>query len=130
MTRTEASNLNKDIRTALESVLKQYNLTLTRNSLTFGERDVKVNLTMEQLNTDGTHKADDKTEYLLRCALSMKGNKNLPATIVGSKVKTFTGETYIITGYNSRASKYPVEAQRVSDGQMFKLTGYGLQFVA
>ena len=130
MTKTEATNLHKDLTNAIQTILNKYNLRLTSNSLRFGEREVKFNLGMEQLNADGTHKSDDATEYLLRTALSMKGVKDLPTTIVGSKVTSYTGDTYIITGYNSRASKYPVEAQRVSDGQMFKLTGYGLKFVA
>ena len=84
---------------------------------------------MEQLNTDGSHKSDLYTENMLRHELKLLGISNIPSTIVGSKIRGSNGDVYIITGYNRRAQKYPVEAQRVIDGQMFKLTGRGIQFI-
>jgi len=129
MTKTEATNLHRELDSAIKSILGKYNLTLRGNSLRFGDREVKLNITMEQLNTDGSHKADDYTENMLRHELKMLGISNIPSTIVGSKIKSLMGEVYTITGYNRRAQKYPVEAQRVSDGQMFKLTGRGIQFI-
>ena len=129
MTNTEATNLHRELDSAIKSILGKYNLTLKGNSLRFGEREIKWNLSMEQLNTDGSHKADDYTENMLRHEFTILGIKNIPSTIVGSKVKTLRGEIYTITGYNRRAQKYPVEAQRDSDGQMFKLTGRNVQFI-
>ena len=130
MTKTEAKNLHSDLSNAIQSVLNKYNLKLTSNSLRFGEREVKLSLGMEQLNADGTHKADDFTENMLRWEFRSSQVQNIPATIVGSKVKSFSGETFIITGYNRRAQKYPIEAQNVKTGQMYKLKAFGLQFVA
>lgn len=130
MTKTEATTLHTELTNAIKSVLNKYNLTLKGNSLRFGERVVKLSLEMEQLNSDGSHKADDYTENWLRHEFSLSGNKNIPTTIVGSKVKSFSGETFIITGYNRRAQKYPIEAQNVKTGQMYKLKAFGLQFVA
>jgi len=129
MTKSEATALHRELDSAIKNILGKYNLTLTRNSLSFGEREVKLNITMEHLNTDGSHKADPYTENMLRHEFTMLGIKNIPSTIVGSKVKTLRGEIYTITGYNRRAQKYPVEAQRDSDGQMFKLTGRNIQFI-
>ena len=129
MTKSEATALHRELDSAIKSVLGKYNLTLRGNSLRFGDREVKLSITMEQLNTDGSHKADDYTENMLRHELKMLGISNIPSTIVGSKVKTLRGEIYTITGYNRRAQKYPVEAQRDSDGQMFKLTGRNIQFI-
>lgn len=129
MTKTEATNLHRELDSAIRNILGKYNLTLKSNSLRFGEREIKWNLSMEQLNTDGSHKADDYTENMLRYEFSTSGVKNIPSKIVGSKIKSFSGETFIITGYNRRAQKYPVEAQRVSDGQMFKMMGRGVQFI-
>lgn len=130
MTKTEAKNLHSDLTNAIQSVLNKYNLRLTSNSLRFGEREVKLSLGMEQLNADGTHKADDYTENWLRHEFSLSGIKNIPSTIVGSKVKSFSGETFIITGYNRRAQKYPIEAQNVKTGQMYKMRADGLRFIA
>lgn len=129
MTRTEATSLHRELDAAIKNILGKYNLTLTRNNLSFGERDVKLTVTMEQLNTDGTHKADDITERLLSFELRSSGVKNIPATIVGSKVKTLSGEVFTITGYNRKAKKYPIEAQRVKTGQMYKMRANGLQFI-
>ena len=130
MTRTEAKTFQKELASAIQSVLNKYNLTLTQNGVTFGETEVKVSLKMKQLNTDGTHKVDDFTERLLNLELRSSGVKNIPATIVGSKVQhRISGKTFIITGYNSRAQKYPIEAQEVSSGQIYKLSSVGLMFV-
>lgn len=129
MTRTEATSLHRELDAAIKAVLGKYNLTLTRNSLSFGEREVKLNITMEHLNTDGTHKSDPYTENMLRHEFTMCGVKNIPATIVGAKVKSFSGEIFTITGYNHRAQKYPIEAQRDISGQMYKMSGRGLQFI-
>lgn len=129
MTRTEAKTFQKELSSAIQSVLNKYNLTLTKNGVTFGDREVKVSLKMEHLNADGTHKADDITERLLSFELRSSGVKNIPATIVGSKVKTLSGEVFTITGYNNKARKYPIEAQRVKTGQMYKMGANGLQFI-
>lgn len=130
MTKTEATTLHTELTNAIKSILNKYNLTLKGNSLRFGERVVKLSLEMEQLNSDGSHKSDDYTENWLRYEFSTSGVKNIPATIVGSKVKSLSGETFIITGYNKRAQKYPIEAQHAKTGQMYKLKAFGLQFVA
>ena len=129
MTRTEAKTFQKELSSAIQSVLNKYNLTLTKNGVTFGDREVKVSLKMEQLNTDGTHKADDYTEKMLGFEFRLSGAKNIPSTIVGSKVKSFSGKVFIITGYNNKARKYPIEAQEASTGQMYKLKASGLQFI-
>lgn len=129
MNKTEATKFHNELTAALAPILKKYNITMRRNNLSFGEREVKLSITMEQFNTDGTHKADDYTERQLRQELTALGVKNIPTTIVGSKVKSLMGETYTITGYNRRAQKYPIEAQSVRTGQMYKLTGRGLQFI-
>ena len=131
MTKTEATALHRELNTAIDSILAKYNLKCTRNSLSFGEREVKLSITMEHLNTDGTHKADPYTEAMLRHEFSMNGTQNIPETIVGSKViSVLSGEVFTITGYNRKAQKYPVEAQSVRTGQMYKLTGRNLKFVA
>lgn len=130
MTRTEAKTFQKELSSAIQSVLNKYNLTLTKNGVTFDDREVKVSLKMEQLNTDGTHKADDITERLLSFELRSSGVKNIPVTIVGSKVHhRISGKTFIITGYNRKAQKYPIEAQEVSTGQMYKMRADGLMFI-
>lgn len=130
MTKTEAKNLHSDLTNAIQTVLNKYNLRLTSNSLRFGEREVKLSLGMEQLNADGTHKADDFTENMLRHEFSICGIQNIPTTIVGSKVRSLSGKVFTITGYNRKAQKYPVEAQEVTTGQMYKMKAFGLQFVA
>ena len=129
MTRTEATSLHRELDAAIKAVLGKYNLTLTRNNPSFGEREVKLTVTMEQLNADGTHKADDYTERMLGFEFKLSGAKNIPFTIVGSKVKSFSGKVFIITGYNNKARKYPIEAQEASTGQMYKLKSSGLQFI-
>lgn len=129
MTRTEAKTFQKDLTSAIQSVLNKYNLTLTQNGVTFGDREVKVSLKMEQLNTDGTHKADDITERLLSFELRSSGVQNIPTTIIGSKVRSLSGKVFTITGYNRKAQKYPIEAQEVSTGQMYKMKADGLRFI-
>ena len=129
MTRTEAQNFQRDLNSAIESVLRQYNLTKTSGGVRFGEREVKVSLTLEQLNSNGTHKADEGMENWLRHEFHLNGVQNLPAQIIGSKVKSWNGKVFEITGYNRKAHKYPIEAMEVSTGQMYKLTGNGLKFV-
>jgi len=130
MTKTEATNLNKELNTAINSILDKYNLKITRSSLSFGEREVKLHVIMEHLNEDGSHKSDDYTERMLKHELTMNGIKNIPSTIVGSKIMSiFSGEYFIITGYNSRAQKYPIEAQRIKTGQIYKMTGKNIKFV-
>lgn len=129
MTKTEAKNLHSDLTNAIQTILNKYNIIMRKNNLSFGEREVRLNISMEQLNTDGSHKADDYTENMLRHEFTMLGIKNIPSTIVGSKVKTLWGEVYTITGYNRRAQKYPIEARSMRTGQMFKLTGRNVQFI-
>ena len=129
MNRTEAKNFHNDLNQALAPLLKKYNLTLTKNGVTFGERDVKVSLGFEQLNSDGSHKADESTEKILRLEFRMSGVQNIPATIVGSKVQSRSGKVFVITGYNGRAKKFPIEAQEVSTGQMYKMAADGLKFI-
>ncbi len=130
MTKTEATNLHRDLTNAIQTVLNKYNIRLTSNSLRFGEREVKLSLGMEQLNADGTHKADDYTEAMLKHEFSICGVQNIPTTIVGSKVRSFSGKIFTITGYNRKAQKYPIEAQEVTTGQMYKMRADGLRFIA
>ena len=129
MTRTEAQNLQREIDTALKSILSKYNLRMTSNNIRFGEREVKLSVGMEQLNADGTHKVDGGMENALRLEFHLSGIQNTPKTIIGSKVRSISGKVFIITGYNRRAQKYPIEAQEASTGQMYKLQARGLQFV-
>ena len=129
MTREEAKNFSNDINSAIESVLRKYNLTKKSGGVKFGEREVKFNITMEQLNNDGSYKADPYTETMLKHEFSTWGIQSIPSTIVGSKIRSFSGKEFVITGYNRKAQKYPVEAQEIKTGQMYKMSARGLQFI-
>jgi len=129
MTRTEAKNFQSELNTAIESILRKYHLSKTRGNVTFGDRDVKVTLSFEQLEANGAHKADPYTENMLRYEFHMNGVMNTPSTIVGSKVKHLMGDTFVITGYNSKAKKFPIIATGIKDGKSYKLSGRGLQFI-
>lgn len=127
MTRTEAKAFHNELSKTLEGLFEKYHLRKERSNISYGDASVRICITCEQLEADGAHKTDPLTESLIRSTLERFGVKNLPETLVGSKIKT-NGQIFTITGFNARAPKYPLEIEG-ADGRRYKHTGRGVRFV-
>lgn len=130
MVRTIAKAFHEEMNATLKALFAKYNLTRKSSHVTYGENFLKISINCEELEADGTHKSDPATESALRYTLTDCGVKNIPAVIVGAKFKMgLHGNTiYTITGFNSRAPKYPIEIE-AEDGKKYKHTGRGIRFI-
>lgn len=129
MTRTEAKAFHDEMNAALAPIFAKYHLQIKKNNVTFGEKDVKISITTEQLDEAGNHKSTDVEEYLLRAHLESKGAKNIPDRIIGAKFRIIGhNDIYTITGYNGRAQSYPIEFKS-SRGAQYKGKGTNIIFL-
>ena len=130
MIRAKAKAFHEELNAILAPLFDKYNLSRKSSHVTYGENSIKVTINCDELEADGTRKSDPATESALRFTLMECGVKDIPAEIVGAKFRMSAHGTmvYTITGYNSRAPKYPVEIVD-ANGKKYRHTGRGIRFI-
>lgn len=111
----------REISQKIQEVLSDYFATadyeFTINGGNFTADKAKLNLEVRMKNADGTIVVSESSHCIADSAASIKGLK-LEGHLIGS-TWSIKGNTYVVTGYNTKRRSYPVSLKR-ADGQLSK----------
>lgn len=116
MTKAILRALANEIEDALQDIAKKHNVSIKRGNGSYGETNATLKLEISDISENGTV-LDKEAETFLSMA-TIYGFK--PDDL--NKVFTSNGSKYSISGLNTRRSKYPISAIRLSDGGKYKFT--------
>lgn len=113
--RTNLRMLRVEIDGAIADVLAKHGLKVNVGNISYSGQEFTTKVTV---NVPGAvSRKDQQAESAFKMYASMEG---LKAEDFGKQFTTHSGETFEITGYSTRAKKYPIKAKRVKDGHPFK----------
>lgn len=113
--RTNLRLISADLQTALASVEEKYGIKFAYKGARFSPELATFKLEGATVSTDGVVVSRERQDFLTYHTLF-----NLPKEVLDQAID-MGGESYTVTGLNTRSQKYPVTAKRVSDGKGFKL---------
>jgi len=108
--------VSSDLLTALKRAAKDYGLDVSLGRGTYTDANFTFKVQVSVVGKDGTaltREAEELTRYLQY--------SDLPKDLLNKVIQVDTGEIYRVTGLSLRRSKYPIVAERVRDGRVFKL---------
>lgn len=105
MTKTDVKNIRTKIDAALKKIAKEYNGEFSMGSIRYGATTLSGKLTFSEFseNKHGTYLNDKKALAFISKAQGL----GLSSTLLNEPIK-YNGNTYVITGYNTRAPKNPM----------------------
>lgn len=109
--------LTRDVRAEAERVLREHfgdRLHVDATSARYGGTSFTLKFEFAKVGEDGEALTKERKAWALHAPAN-----GLPEDAVGTEFEA-NGDTFRITGWNTRAKKYPVQAERVSDGRGFK----------
>jgi hypothetical protein len=106
--------IRETIQAELDKLAKTLGVKIGMNPGSFTSENVHFRLEVAEIGEDGVANTAE-VENFRRYAKAY----GMEPDDLGKTFKSFTGETYAITGLSPRRSKYPVHATR-SDGKKFK----------
>ena len=110
-TRTETKKMRTEIENALEIIAKKYGYATKVGNIKFGNViEAKITVSKMASNSHGTYANTPEAQAFLERAERM----GLAKDCLNEKY-TFKGETLKITGYNSRAKKYPINYSKIDN---------------
>ena len=101
--RPNIKGLRNEIDEALDRVAKKYGITISAGNCSFSGNEANFKLKLNTKGTDGTVITDESRYWDM-----YKSRTNCSHLKVGDKI-TIQGGTYILTGYNTRARKAPIQ---------------------
>ncbi len=112
--KTDAQKMRQEIFEALAVIEKKYNAKVELSGVRYGSV-LKTTLSFSKLseNEHGTFVNTPKAQEYIRRATRM----GLSADTLNEPME-YQGSTHVITGYNTRAKRYPIEYTK--DGQSYK----------
>lgn len=112
--------LLKDIRKDVDALLvqagKDHGVEMKLGSGRFGDKSASIKLEIAVVE-GGVAMTAGLTDFDRHCE-----SYGLERSHIGMKFKSPRGGLFRITGLNVRAPKYPITAERVSDGRGFKFS--------
>ena len=113
-TKTNLDTLRKDLNKALEAVQKKHGIDIHVGNISYKENEAKVKVICETKSAGEAKVKQENSEY----DFHRKYYSELPE--MNSKIK-LNGKIFTITGWSSRAKKYPVIITN-SKGKQFKIS--------
>lgn len=110
------TTLRADIDAALKAVGEKHGVILNSGNASYTVSTATIKLNVSTISEDGTVITKEAHDYLRYAGV---GN-NLQKEWLGEEFKTEDGEVYKVVGYRPRSKKYPVLAEKVSTGVVFK----------
>ena len=103
-TRNEVTSMRTEMNEALAAVAKKYGAAAKIGNISFGE-NVKTTITISRLssNEHGDYINTKEAQEFLRRAKGL----GLTQDVLNEKCN-YLGNVYVVTGYNSRAPRYPI----------------------
>lgn len=109
---TKVDELYKELEVILKGFASRHGLTYTKDSrITYSEDGMWFKAKF----VEGSNVDINKKNYMENC-----GHYGLTVNDYGKEFTGLSGDVMRISGINTRARKYPVNAKRVSDGKGFK----------
>ena len=103
-TRPDAKAIRAELNAALEAIAKKYNATAKVGNITFGDTlDAKVTFAKIAENEHGKFAMTKEAKEFLERAESF----GLTKDVLNEKCN-YLGDVYEVTGYNTRAKRYPI----------------------
>jgi hypothetical protein len=112
--RPNIQGLRNEIDEALDRVAKKYGITISAGNCSFSGNEANFKLKLNTKGTDGTVITQESMNWEL-----YKSRTNCSHLKVGDKI-TIQGGTYILTGYNTRARKAPIQFKDVHGHTNYK----------
>ena len=127
-TRPVCRALNEDVRKALQSVADKHGLKLDEKGASFRayECSVGFKFVIDKQNSSGVTMNKEAQDFLRYAALPFGALSEFTEDDLGAVFHS-SGDQFKIVGYKSRAKKYPILAERVSDGKRYKFTAAMVQ---
>lgn len=114
--RGDLDALRRMVDAALEKIGNEHDLSFQMGHITFDTNGKYARFKIEvgRVNADGTVETKESKAFALHAPLH-----GVDASWLGQTFES-RGETFRVTGWNTRAHKMPVQAERVRDGRGFK----------
>ena len=112
--RPNIQGLRNEIDEALDRVAKKYGITISAGNCSFSGNEANFKLKLNTKGTDGTVITQESMNWEL-----YKSRTNCSHLKVGDRI-TIQGGTYILTGYNTRARKAPIQFKDVHGHTNYK----------
>ena len=112
--RANIKGLRNEIDEALDQVAKKYGITISAGNCTFSGNEANFKLKLNTIGEGGTVITRESQMWDL-----YKSRTNCSHLKVGDKI-TIQGGTYILTGYNTRAKKAPIQFKDVFGHSNYK----------
>lgn len=101
--RANIKGLRNEIDEALDQVAKKYGITISAGNCTFSGNEANFKLKLNTIGEGGTAITRESQMWNL-----YKGRTNCSHLSVGDTIQ-LQGNSYILTGYNTRAKKAPIQ---------------------
>ena len=101
--RANIKGLRDEINEALDSVAKKYGITISAGNCTFSGNEANFKLKLNTIGEGGTVITRESQMWDI-----YKSRTNCSHLNVGDTI-TIQGNTYTLTGYNTRARKAPIQ---------------------
>ena len=102
-TRVNIKGLRNEIDEALDQVAKKYGITISAGNCSFSGNEANFKLKLNTIGEGGTVITRESQMWDL-----YKSRTNCSHLSIGDKI-TIQGNTYTLTGYNTRAKKAPIQ---------------------
>ncbi len=118
--RDACGRIRHELQNALRQVEEELGIKLTMGRIKFTDDNASFKMEAAVLNSEGAPMTREATNWQYHAP-----RFGLPSDWVGKTISTIRG-TYRITGWNTRASNYKVQAIRISDGVAIKMSPQSL----
>ena len=99
--------LRVEMDSALESIPKRFGITIKTGNASFSGNECTFKVKLNTTSTDGTVITKEAKTWDLYKGLTHGPLEGLKHLSVGDKI-TISGNTYILSGFNTRAKKAPI----------------------
>ena len=121
MDRTKVRYLREVLKQALEEFGEKENLVVDLGSATFGNSNVTFKLNLNEVSGDGSVLTREAVAFQRAARLY-----GLQPEDLGRVFRSPSGKRFKITGLNTRAHKYPIQAEEVGTGKRFKFPSHAV----
>ena len=135
ITRQSVSAINAEIKLAVTEILAAHGLALDLSKVSYSSTSAKFTITalVPEVNDAGVNLNTPEAHYWTTCGSIELEIANIDfegsaADLLGVVFK-HNGDEFRFVGFSSRRPKFPVTAERVSDGHKFKFSGTTLRTI-
>ena len=115
MNRATAKRVGQKIEAALQSIGEELGMQIRARGGSFGATACAIKLEVSELADDGVAKTPERAAFIQQAHHYGLSPEDLDAEFTGQD-----GAVYRIVGLSPRKRRYPIVAERLSDGTLYK----------